>query len=360
MERLHYILCHVKLRGLYLLVLSLYLFVFQIVQAQDNPCRDTTVRILDTICEGETYSFNGRTLSYSGLFFDTLPRVNDTLCDSVIILRLSILDYPVVGIGSRQHCRQNIGWDLMSGFPGINFYQWTSNPVDSTLFGQERFSWVHVNPQQPTTYHLHLDYRESPPQCPFDTSITVNPVVIVVAAMHAEPDEITYDNMHIIVEDFSLGTREFLWGGWAGRNWYINGIRQINNCEWAEFYGDPSWGDTVHVMMEAYSTTCLDTAYKDIPFRRVALFFPNVFTPDRDENNRFFPLTTGVLEYELWLFDRYGTQVFHTTDPTQGWDGTTPDGHRCRQGTYSWRCHYRDAITPAGYQNLTGSVTLLR
>ena len=330
------------------------------LHAQTNPCRDTVVRILDSICEGQTYSFNGRQLDHSGLFFDTLPRVNDTLCDSIVILRLSVLFIPTSKIHHLGHCRKNIGYDLISGFPTVTYYLWTSQPEDSTLFGQENNNRVHVNPQEPTTYRVHLDYRESPPQCPFDTSISINPIGEVFASMYAEPDEITYDNMHIIVEDFSIGTREYRWGGWAGRNWYINGVRQVNNSEWAEFYGDPSWGDTVHIMMEAYSPTCLDTAYKDIPFRRVALFFPNVFTPDRAENNRFFPHTTGVYEYELWLFDRFGTQVFHATDPAQGWDGTTPSGLRCRQGTYTWRCRYRDAITPNGYQTLTGTVTLLR
>ena len=359
MRFLHHIKKRVAMRLFPLIALASCLMALPSLHAQ-APCRDTIVRVHDSICEGESYAFHGRTIYHSGLYFDTLPRVNDTLCDSVVILRLSVLEYPETGIGKRQHCRRNIGWDLISGFPGVNYYHWTSEPDDSTLHGQERFSWIHVNPQQPTTYHLHLDYRESPPQCPFDTSISINPVVIVVAAMHAEPDEITYDDMHIIAEDFSIGTREYLWGGWAGRNWYINGVRQVKNNEWVEFYGDPSWGDTVHLMMEAYSTTCLDTAYKDIPFRRVALFFPNVFTPDRDENNLFFPHTTGVYEYELWLFDRFGLQVFHATDPSQGWDGTTPGGLRCRQGTYTWRCRYRDAITPNGYQTLTGTVTLLR
>lgn len=329
-------------------------------QAQNRPCRDTTVRVIDSICEGDTYNFNGRTLEYSGLYFDTMPRTLDTLCDSIIILRLSVLTIPYTGISFRWHCRQDIGYDLISGFPSITYYQWSSQPDDPTLHGQENNNWVHVTPTQPTTYSVHLDYRESPPQCPFDTSITVNPIVEVVASMHAEPEEITYDNMHIIVEDFSIGTREFQWGGWAGRNWYINGVRQVNNSEWVEFYGDPSWGDTVHIMMEAYSTTCLDTAYKDIPFRRVSLFFPNVFTPDGDNNNRFLPLTTGVLEYELWLYDRHGLLLFHTTDLSQGWDGTTTDGRRCPQGSYSWSCRYRDAITPAGYQTTAGTVTLLR
>ena len=215
---MHHIKKHVAMRLFPLIALASCLMALPSLHAQ-APCRDTIVRVHDSICEGESYTFHGRTIYHSGLYFDTLPRVNDTLCDSVVILRLSVLEYPETGIGKRQHCRRNIGWDLISGFPGVNYYHWTSEPDDSTLHGQERLSWIHVNPQQPTTYHLHLDYRESPPQCPFDTSISINPVVIVVAAMHAEPDEITYDDMHIIAEDFSIGTREYLWGGWAaGKN----------------------------------------------------------------------------------------------------------------------------------------------
>ena len=155
--------------------------------------------------------------------------------------------------------------------------------------------------------------------------------------MQVIPDEITYDNMHIIAEDFSTGTRENHWGRWAGRNWYINGVRQPQNGEWVEFYGDPSWGDTVHLMMEAYSPTCLDTAYRDIPFRRVAIYIPNV-----------------------WIYDRHGTLIFHFDNQHQSWDGTATNGRQCPQGVYTYYYRYRDAITPTGDKSAIGTITLLR
>ena len=62
-----------------------------------NPCHDTLVHVYDTTCDGETYDFNGRILTYSGLFFDTLPRVLNE-CDSIIIMHLTILDVSPVGL----------------------------------------------------------------------------------------------------------------------------------------------------------------------------------------------------------------------------------------------------------------------
>ena len=327
--------------------------------AAQRPCNDTTVLILDSICEGDTLYYRGRALDHSGIYYDTIPRT-DTICDSIIILKLTLLDIPYINIIDRKHCKTIIGHDLLGGYPLVTHYHWTADPPDSTLEGQEWRSWVRVNPRTPTTYTLQLDYRASPPQCPGTSSISIIPIEPVAAAMHVSPDEITYDNMHIIAEDFSTGTREAHWGGWAGRNWYINGVKQKPNNEWVEFYGTPDWGDTVHLLMEAFTPTCLDTASKDIPFRQVAIYIPNAFTPDAESNNLITPLTFGILEYDFWIFDRRGTLIFHSATGGTGWDGTTADGRRCQQGTYSYLFRYRDTITPAGFKSQTGTITLLR
>lgn len=327
--------------------------------AAQRPCNDTIVRLFDTICEGDTLIYRDRLLDHSGIYYDTIPRT-DTLCDSIIIMRLSVMPIPELSIYHRKHCTPFLAYDLLGGYPQVTHYSWTADPPDSTLAGQENQSWVRVNPRQPTTYTLYLDYRISPPLCPATSSITVVPIENVTAAMHVTPDEITYDNMHIIVEDFSTGTRENHWGGWAGRNWYINGQRQAQNGEWVEFYGTPDWGDTVHIMMEAYTPTCLDTAYAHIPFRRSAVYIPNIFTPDGPSNNTIAPLTSGILEYQLWIYDRRGQLIFHTTDTGPAWNGTTQNGQPCPQGTYSYHCRYRDSITPAGYNSFNGTITLIR
>lgn len=336
-----------------------FIFLVTINTTAQRPCNDTVVRISDTICEGDSILYFGRILDHAGLFFDTIPRT-DTLCDSIIILKLNVLDRPYNSIGFRKHCKPIVAYDLLGGYPQITFYQWSANPPDSTLIGQEHLSWVRVNPRQPTTYNLILDYREEPELCRANCSITVNPIETVVAAMHVTPDEITFDNMHIIAEDHSTGTREAHWGGWAGRNWYINGVRQQPNGEWVEFYGDPTWGDTVHLMMEAYTPTCLDTATRDIPFRQVALYIPNIFTPSAPTNNILLPHAIGLLDFEMWIYDRRGSLMFHTTQISNGWDGTSTKGLVCPTGVYTYYCRYKDVITPLGNKSTTGTITLIR
>lgn len=321
-----------------------------------SPCRDTLVNYFDSVCEGETYDFNGRIVSYSGIFFDTLPRVGTT-CDSVIVLHLAVLDLLNPNIYSRTYCRHNEGFDLFCSATA-GYHVWTSQPPDSDLIAQQYSPTVHVNPSVPTTYKHYTDYRVSPPQCPASASRVVHPIHPVIAAMHVTPDVVTLDHLQITAEDFSTGSRVYYSDGWSGRNWYINGVVQPDKHEFATFNVDPSWGDTIEFMMEAYTPNCIDTAYKSIPFHKIALYFPNVFTPAALSNNRFVPITVGVLEYEIWIYDRRGLLVYHTADGTP-WDGTKL-GRPCPQGLYVYRCRYREVSTPAGYQTLNGTVTLVR
>ena len=225
-----------------------------------DPCNDTVVFISDTICDGFTYDFNGRILDHSGAYFDTLKRIG-TDCDSFIRLRLYVLDTPEVIIYPIKRCSGNLGYDLYGSDRG-KYFLWSSEPHDPALDTQQNLVYIHVNPSEPTTYSLYVDYQESPPQCPNTGSRTINPLVPVVGSMHLEPDEITLDHLDFTVEDYSTNTREYHWGGWGGRNWYINGEKQNVNNECVTFNGHPSWPDTVEVMMEAFTPTCVDTVVK--------------------------------------------------------------------------------------------------
>jgi gliding motility-associated-like protein len=68
-----------------------------------------------------------------------------------------------------------------------------------------------------------------------------------------------------------------------------------------------------------------------------AVYVPNAFTPTEDRlNETFQPVVRGVKLYRLWIYDRYGHEVFTSIDPLQGWDGTR-GGAACEQGTYTWK-----------------------
>lgn len=51
---------------------------------------------------------------------------------------------------------------------------------------------------------------------------------------------------------------------------------------------------------------------------------PNLITPDSPSgSNRVFKVKYRSLRrFEMWVYNRWGNQLFHTTDPDRGWDGT--------------------------------------
>lgn len=97
--------------------------------------------------------------------------------------------------------------------------------------------------------------------------------------------------------------------------------------------------------------------------------FPNAFTPNPDgpnggaydlydlDNNVFRPVYSGVEEYHLVIFNKWGELIFESFDVKTGWDGYFK-GELCKQDVYVWKV-YATFENGAKY-NQTGDVTLLR
>jgi gliding motility-associated-like protein len=71
---------------------------------------------------------------------------------------------------------------------------------------------------------------------------------------------------------------------------------------------------------------------------------PNVITPNGDgKNDTFRPIscTLAVSSVTTTIVNRYGTQVFESTDPLINWDGKTNDGKDLPTGTY----YYQATVT---------------
>ena len=90
-----------------------------------------------------------------------------------------------------------------------------------------------------------------------------------------------------------------------------------------------------------------------------ALEFPNAFTPNGDgSNDLFLPAFRSLRTYDLRIYNRWGHEVFSSSDPAKGWDGTI-NGREAAAGTYYF---YAKA---EGYEkgvvfHRHGSVTLVR
>lgn len=87
---------------------------------------------------------------------------------------------------------------------------------------------------------------------------------------------------------------------------------------------------------------------------------PNAFTPNRgDDLNRIFRIE-GVYytkEYSFQIFDRWGSTIFSTTNPDEGWDGNYK-GAAVPEGAYLYYVRILDMKNKLHIKN--GTVTLLR
>jgi gliding motility-associated-like protein len=91
------------------------------------------------------------------------------------------------------------------------------------------------------------------------------------------------------------------------------------------------------------------------------VYVPNAFTPDGNgHNDTFFPVMSGfeVTLYEFIVFDRWGAQVFSSTDPEMVWDGSL-NGTIVQDGVYSWKLLIRSNFDVTIHE-MKGSVTILR
>ena len=91
----------------------------------------------------------------------------------------------------------------------------------------------------------------------------------------------------------------------------------------------------------------------------IVIDFPNSFTPNGDGfNDLFIPKEIqGIANATFRILNRWGSEIFITKNPFQGWDGTY-NNKSCTDGTYFWTIEY---FNTAG-ENIgkAGFLTLLR
>lgn len=79
---------------------------------------------------------------------------------------------------------------------------------------------------------------------------------------------------------------------------------------------------------------CVDTITSDVTINE-GLNVSNTFTPNGDGINDYFMVpSSGVTEYHIQIFNRWGTLVFESDAPSVTWDGKTRAGLEVPAGTY--------------------------
>lgn len=71
-------------------------------------------------------------------------------------------------------------------------------------------------------------------------------------------------------------------------------------------------------------------------YPEITLFVPNAFTPNGDGINDLFSVsTTGIISYEISIFNRWGEIIFQSTNPNEPWDGSH-NGLKAPSGVYQY------------------------
>lgn len=224
-------------------------------------------------------------------------------------------------------------------------FQWTSTPPDAALDGQQGRAAVTVSPARTTTYYLLWPSGE------VADSLTVQVLPPPQMMVVADREAVDLADPVLTLEEQSV---------------------EIVRSRWTFSDGDQAEGrranhlfaladrDSVWVLAEGCSAEgcCADTLLR-FSVANLSAWFPNVFTPGADANNRFgMAASVEVVEYELLIYNRHGLLIYHSDDPAAPWDGRGPDGKPCQQEAYTYLCHYRLAGDYPRHQ--VGTVLLMR
>jgi gliding motility-associated-like protein len=128
---------------------------------------------------------------------------------------------------------------------------------------------------------------------------------------------------------------------------YIDSTTKINETEYCyRIVAYQSNSDVVSVS----NVVCIPTEFH--------IFAPNSFTPNGDGTNDIFKaIGTYILDYQLIIYDRWGTKLFETTDITKGWDGTYKN-QPCPMDAYYFYINAQG--TGSQRESIKGTVMLLR
>lgn len=91
-----------------------------------------------------------------------------------------------------------------------------------------------------------------------------------------------------------------------------------------------------------------------------SVFIPNAFTPNSNGlNDVFAPKLYGIIEYKMYIFDRWGNEIFQTQDMDEGWNGRYKGvGAIVQQDVYVYKIVVKDLLF--NEHQYIGSVTVVR
>ena len=208
--------------------------------------------------------------------------------------------------------------------------------------------YVHlIDPEENTNYEVvvvdNCDYSEEKV-----TQVRVQTVETTIVRENLGGDAYQFDVLTDPAEPFE-GAYFYTWDFGDGDGSFLR--RPAHT-----FDGVSTYETVVNVKTDI---GCTDSDRIDV-YGDVIFYIPTAFTPDNDGLNDVLAFNgRQVRLFEIWIFNRWGEQVYHSTDLNEVWTGDVNDGtHYAPNGVYHWLIKATGFDTDA--QEFRGFVHLIR
>jgi gliding motility-associated-like protein len=134
----------------------------------------------------------------------------------------------------------------------------------------------------------------------------------------------------------------------------------ISGCDFEYAYVDTGTYLPILTVENEFGCVATDTALLRV-MPEYRFWIPNAFTPNgNDLNEGWGPVALGVRDFQLWVFNRWGQQVWYTEDHRERWDGTLSNSGNLTPvpGVYNYRALFR--TLEGKPQRRFGTVTVVR
>jgi gliding motility-associated-like protein len=132
----------------------------------------------------------------------------------------------------------------------------------------------------------------------------------------------------------------------------------MDDCDGFYTFLDGGYHDIYQVVID--ENGCSDTAWAKVAVEGFTFYAPNAFTPNADgHNDVWLPVSLGVTQYEMTIYNRWGESIFYTEDHNQPWIGNVHSGtHFAQDGVYLYRVIIHDLLSFP--HEFTGHISLIR
>jgi gliding motility-associated-like protein len=232
---------------------------------------------------------------------------------------IEVAPYPTLSIaGDTTVCFGDTATLHVTGGNAVR-YIWTPDRA----LNDDNTALVYADPLTSTTYVVAGYGNGLCPKPTYDTvTVTVTPPVVPV---------VTDDTAIVVGQPLQLhasGAQYYQWSPSTG----------LNNPSIASPIAILSDSIT-YVVKVSTASGCfgLDTVHVAVFNTKPDIFVPSAFTPNGDGHNDLFKvLAVGIARFNYFrIFNRWGQEVFWTSDPLQGWDGEY-NGKLAEPGAYVW------------------------